>query len=814
LRLVRKSPGFSAAAILTVALGIAATTAMFTVVDGVLLQPLPYPHADRLVSLDLTPLAIDPNRRVLSPEAYFVFRDHARSLEAVGIYAEIDTDRDVNVTGLTEAERVRAIHVSDGVFQALGVRPLVGRVFTSSDDVPSAAPTVVLSYGYWQGHFGNRASVIGKSLIVDGIPREIVGVMPREFPFLDVQNLTLILPLQLPRNTTFQGNFNYYGIARLRDAASVKDASADISQMLPIMYREFPVGPGLSANMFERLRLTPSVMPLKQEVVGNVASVLWILMGGVAVVLLIACANVANLLLVRTAGREAELRLRAALGASRQRLAAQLLSESVMLGMFGGICGLGLSWAALRLLIQQAPAGVPRLDNITIDMTALFFTLGITLLTSLFVGLISVFKHTRVTFHMGSAGARSVTVGPERRRVQVLLVTTQVALAFVLLVCSGLLIRTFIALNRVDPGYVPSGVQTFRVSISPADVPDNQSVIHLERQLQEALAVLPGVSSVAFASAVPMDGNRAPQDNVFVADRENEQRPVPPPRRDMFVSPDYVRTLKIPVLAGRDFTWTDTFNNASVALISEAFAREYWQAPAAALGKRIRPAWSPPWREIVGVVGDVRAEAVDKAARSAVYWPMFVETRSAGTRVSRSVTFAVQSPLTGSSEFVTELRRTTSSFDSTLPVASVETLRSLYARSMARTSFSLILLTLAAAMAFLLSTVGLYAVVSYGVSQRTREIGVRIALGGQRRDVMVPILRGAMATITTGLAFGVLTALLLTRLLSSMLFGVRPADPQTYVLAVLLLAVATAVASYLPVRRALGMDPLVALRSE
>jgi predicted permease len=597
--------------------------------------------------------------------------------------------------------------------------------------------------------------------------REIIGILPRNFRFLDEQDVSLILPLKLDRNQTTLGNFSYFGIARLKAGVTLAQASADVARMLPITLRAFPPQPGLSVELLENARLVPNLLPLKQDVVGSVGTLLWVLMGGVAMVLLIACANVANLLLVRTAGRRTELTLRVALGASRGRIAVQLLCESALLGLLGGILSLGLSWAALRLLVRLAPSGLPRVGDIGVDVAVLCFTLGIAVSTSLLFGLIPVFKHAGARAGLPESGR---TLGPsrERQRAQDSLVTVQVALALVLLVCAGLMLRTFRMLTRVDPGFVsPALVQTFRVAIPPLDVPDSAGVSRLEQRIQERLAAIPGVAAAGFASAVPMDGDNR-LDNVFVADRTYEQGSLPPLQHLVFISPGYLHTLGIPVRAGRDLDWTETYNRVPVALVSESFAREHWRTPAEALGRRIRLSSVDDWREIIGVVGDVHDQGVDRPARSTVYWPtLLARSQSQPFRVQRTVTFVVRSPLAGSESLMKQVRQAVGSVDANLPLARVHTLNHFYARSMARTSFTLVMLGIAGGMALLLGTVGLYGVIAWSVSRRTREIGVRMALGAQSRTILALIVGRGMAIIFVGLAAGIGGALALTRLLST-----------------------------------------------
>jgi predicted permease len=814
LRMLRKAPGFTMTAILTLALGIGATTAIFGVVDGVVLQPLPYWHSEQLVSVEVSPLALDPSLRGMAPEDYFVFREQNRTFQQIGIYAETDTDRDVNVTGFAEPERVHALNVTHDVLSTLAARPMIGRVFLPSDDSPGAPATAILTYAYWQRHFSGEASVIGKTIRVDGKAREIIGVMPRDFRFLDVADLALILPLQLDRNKTELGNFSYFGIARLKPEITIGGASTDVARMLPITLEAFALRPGLSLDLLKQSRLSPSLRPLKEEVVGNVSTLLWVVMSGVGIVLLIACANIANLLLVRTEGRQHELALRAALGATRRRIALQLLQESLTIGVLGSIVGFALAYAGLHFLVAFSPAVLPRMSQISINSRVLYFTFGITLFASLLFGLIPAFKYSAV--RAGGLETRRI-LGPsrERHRARDFLVTTQIALAVILLICAGLMIRTFVVLTHVNPGFVrPSELQTFRVAIPTSDVADATAVTHIEQQIQDKLAAIPGVSAVAFTSAVPLDQD-ARFDNVFAEDRAYVQGAAPPVRHLVFVSPGYFSTLGIPLIAGRDLTWADTYSKVPVALISENFAREYWRTPADAVGKRIRIRTTDDWSQIIGVVGNVHDQGMDKPARTNVYWPP-LQTNFWGNplRAQRNVTFVVRSSLAGSESLLKQVRQAVWSVDANLPLASVYTLNHLYTRSLAPVSFTLIMLGTAGAVALLLGAVGLYGVIAYSVAQRTREIGVRVALGAQRNDVVRLFLREGMSLIVVGLPVGLAGAFAITRLLSSLLFGVRASDPVTFACAGLVLALVAFAACQIPARRALRIDPMEALRCE
>src|SRR5215471_7278347 len=776
LRLLRKSPGFNAVAVATLALGIGATSAIFSVLDSVILRPLPYPHPEQLVGVEVSPQALDPTLRGLAPEDLFVFREQSRTFQDIGLYAETDTDRDVNVTGFGEPERVHAIHVTESALSVLGVPALHGRIFSRADDSPGAPATALLAYGYWERRFGADPAVVGKTILVEGMSREVIGVMPRSFRFLDVQDLALILPLQLDRNKILLGNFSYFGVARLEAGSDIVQASADVARMLPIVLDSFPPSPGMSLDLLRKSRLTPSLRPLKGEVI----------------------ANVAKLLLVRMESRRHELSLRAAMGASRRRLAAQLLVESGAIGALGGILGLGLAYGALRFLVALAPSGLPRLSEIGVHLPVLVLTLGAGIVTSILCGLIPVLRHAGVCDGLLESG-RTLGLSRERHRARNLLVTLQVGLALVLLIASGLIFRTFRVLTHTHPGFArPAELQTFRISIPAADVADDAAVARREQQIQEKLTAIPGVSSVAFASAVPLEGDSR-FDNVFAEDRAATEGAAPPLRHLFFVSPGYLRTMGIALIAGRDFTWAESFGAAPVALVSENLAREYWRTPAAALGRRIRIRDTDDWREIVGIVGDVHDDGMDKPPRKNVYWPtLLTHFQGRPLRVQRNVTFVVRSPLAGNQHFVDQLRRALWSVDPNLPLANVYTMDHLYRRSMA----------------LLLGAVGLSGVMAYSVSRRTREIGIRMALGAEPRNVLAVILGEGILLIGSGVAIGLAASLVLTRFLSSFLFGVAATDPLTFAAVAFLLAAVALAACYIPARRALRVDPLIALRAE
>ena len=586
--------------------------------------------------------------------------------------------------------------------------------------------------------------------------------------------------------------------------------------MLGIWLKAWPVPLGFSRTMFENARFGPKVQPLKQEVVGDIRSMLWVLMGTIGLVLLIACANVANLLLVRAEGRQQELAIRAALGAGWGRIARELLLESVTLSVLGGGLGLALAYGALKLLVAKGPATLPRLAEIGIDPVVLGFTFAISLVSGLLFGLIPVLKYAGPRL-AGSlrVGGRTLSHSRERQRVRNTLVVVQVGLALVLLVGSGLMIRTFQALRNVQPGFThPEEVQLMRAYIPEAQVKDSEAVMRMQQQTLEKLAAIPGVYSVAFTNTAPMEGFNY-NDLLYAQDKNYAVGEIPPVRRFRFVSPGAFKTIGTALIAGRDFTWTDLYDKRRVAIVSENLAREMWGSAGVALGKRIRAAPRDPWREIVGVVGDVYDNGVQEKAQTIVYWPALLETFEGDSmRVTRGGAFVIRTKRAATESFLKEARQAIWSVDGNLPIFLVRTLKDIYDLSLVRTSFTLALLALAGGMALVLGIVGIYGVIAYAVSQRTREIGIRIALGAQAGEVRRMFVGNGLSLAAVGLALGLAGAFGMTRLMSSLLFGVTALDPIAYAAAAAVLTTAAALASYLPARRATAVDPVEALRAE
>ena len=791
-RVFAKQPAFASAAILTLALGIGATTAIFSVVYGVLLKPLPFQEPERLVSLaHFAPHGAGANH---GPGTYLTYRENQQVFEAIGAWDPTE----VSITGSGDPERVPGLLLSSSVLPLLRVRPMLGRAFGAEDDTPGAPRRVMLTHGYWQRRFGGSEHVVGQPLTIDGRPVEVIGVLPASFTFLRTRP-AVVLPLPLDVNAPRGISFGFQALARLKPGVTRIQANADVARMISLL-----------PPSFARLELRPNVRPLAIDVIRDVGPILWILMAAVGVVLLIACGNVANLFLVRAEGRHQELAVRGALGASRGRIARALLSESVVLAVAGGWVGVVLAQAALGLLRAIAPAELPRVDDIGIDGTVLLFTVSISVLSGALCGALAVIRFGKPSITALKEGGRSASDAPGRHRTRDALVVGQVALALTLLIVSGLMIRTFIAMRQVDPGFTrPEDVQTFVLAIPPSLMSDAQQTAGTFERVAEQLARVPGVTSVGLSSSITMDG----EDNGNYAAIEEFPDPegaMVKLRRFKSVGPGYFETMGNRLAAGRSITWTDIREERPVVIISEPLAREYWGEPAKAIGKRLRGSSSKyPWREIVGVSGNERDDGLAQPPTQIVYWPMLNESYR-----WRTMAFAVRSTRVGTAGFVQELEQAVWSINPNLPLATVQTLEEIQAGSMTQTSFALVMLGIAAGVALLIGMVGIYGVVAYAAAQRTREIGVRMALGARAEDVRHMFLRHGLWLAAIGITIGIGIALTLTRVMSAFLFGVGPMDPLTYAAVAAVLAAMTLVATYLPARRASRVDPVVALRAE
>lgn len=809
IRRLLRNPGFTAVCIVTLTLGIGATAAIFSVINGVLLKPLPYPHPEQLVALWHTAPGVKIKNLPMAPSLYFTYLDESRSLQNIGLWKPVTS----TVTGGAEPEEVPVLLAAHQTLAMLGTAPAIGRSFRASDDSPHSPRTVLLSNAYWRNRYGGASSALGHRIMIDGNAHEVIGVLPASFEFLD-QKVSLVIPLRLNRAETYLLQFTYNGIARLKPGVSLEQANADLARCLLMAPSKFPINPGFSLRTFTDARIAPTLRLQKDSLVGDIGETLWVLMGAVGIVLLIACANVANLLLVRADGRQHELAIRAALGAGLVRIARELLLESLVLGVAGGLFGLGTAFLALRLLARLNITNLPRVSQITIDPVVVAFTFGVSIAAALIFGLLPVWKYAKPALS-GTlrGGGRSMSQSKERSRARGMLVIVQVALAMILLVSSGLMIRTFHALRAVDPGFTRANeLQTMHVYIPPTQVKEPERVLRMHEAILRKLADLPGVASAAIANAVPMES--AWDSPVYVEDHGRADQ-APPVHRFKLVSPGYFSTLGSRLIAGRDLTWEETYGQAPVALVSENMARELWHHPNTALGKRVRASLKDDWRVVIGVVGDLRDNGINQKAPAIVYWPLLLKNfEGAPSRSQRGVDFLIRTPRAGSPAFIQEIRHALMSVNANLPLANERTLQAIYEKSMARTSFTLILLGLAGSMALILGFVGIYGVISYAVSQRTREIGIRIALGATLPGVTGIFVRQGLILSGIGAILGLLAALALTRLMQSLLFGVGPTDLSTYATVLAALILAALLASWLPARRATGVDPMHALRAE
>ena len=621
-RRLRRSPGFAITVVLTLAIGIGANTAVFSVLNSVLIRPLPYPEPEQLVSLRLNApgapgLADFRDELRLSASMYLTFAAHNRSFQSMGVWLP----GTASITGIAQPEQVNTALITDGVLETLDVPAAAGQWLTAADQDPRGAQRVMLSYGYWQRRFGGDPGVVGRTISVDSQSRVIAGVMPRGFKVVNY-DFDLLMPLAFDPVKQPLAGFAYRGIARLRPGVTISQADADVARLLNVWMDSWTNGPGSDPHCYQKWKITPALRPLKDQVVGSVGNVLWVVMATIGVVMLIACTNVANLLLVRADARQQELAVRSALGAGRWRIARELLLESVTLGLLGGAVGVGVAYAGLRLLTAIGPENLPRLSEISLDGRSLAFTLILSVLSGLLFGSIPVLRYAPSRQAVPLLGAmRTASVSRERQRGRNLLVVAQVAMALVLLISAVLMIRTFHAMRNVDPGFSdPASLQVMRISIPETLVRDPQTVLRIQNNIQDKLAAIPGVSSAGFAASVPMSGAEPNWDEIFI-EGKNYEGEEPPLRLFNYVSPGYFHTAGTRLVAGRDFAWTDIYGLRPVGIVSESLARELWGSPSAAIGKRFREFPSMPWHEVVGVVQDVRENGVDQISPATVYWP-------------------------------------------------------------------------------------------------------------------------------------------------------------------------------------------------
>ncbi|MFL6198004.1 MAG: ABC transporter permease [Thermoanaerobaculia bacterium] len=807
VRLLLRTPGFTLLAALTLALGIGANAAIFSVIDAVLLAPLPYRAPERLTIVYSQFPTMSFNRFWTSAPEFLELRQKSRSFEELGAW----TAGAANITGGDQPVRVKVARVSAGLFTVLGVQPELGRAFTAREDLPKTEPMVVLSHELWQRAFGADRGVLGKRVQVDGIDRTVLGVMP---PGFDVgeERVEAWVPLALdPANPGGRASHYLYLVGRLKPGVSLGQARSELAGLVERWHDELPDTHVPSPEDHPLV-----IQPLLDDLVGSVRPKMWLLMGAVGLVLLIACANVANLLLARAEARQKEIAVRTALGAQRGRLLRQFLTESVALSLLGGALGLLLAVWGVRAIVATNPESLPRVREIAVDGRVLLFTLGVSLLTGVLFGLApALHARASVMFSSLKEGGQRATAGAGRQLLRRGLVIAEVALAATLVIVGGLLIRSFWLLQQVDPGFDASNVLTFQIALPDARYPEEQQVVAFYQRLVDRLRVLPGVETAAAAWGLP------PKRQLLANDTELEGVPEPPngPAHNVdywqFVTHDYLRTLKIPIVKGRGFLPTDAAGTPGVVLVNETTAKHFWPGKDP-LGRRLRasapPDVQPPWLTVVGVVKDVKQAGLEAETGTEVYFlqPQMPETLGGASDDMYLLVRTAGDPLS----LVSQARREVRALDPGLPLADVRSLEQVVFESVAQPRFITSLALLFAAVALALAAVGTYGVLSYSVEQRTQEIGVRMALGAQARQVLGMVLAQGVGLVAIGLVLGVVLALALQRILSGMLFGVAPTDPTIFASVVVVLAAVSLLACYLPARRATRISPLVALRYE
>jgi predicted permease len=819
LRSLRRTPVFLATATLTLTIGIGASAAIFTILNGVLLRELPYGNPDRLVGAwhDLAPLSMSHAQQTSA--TYYTYARYAHTIEGIGVYQS----GAVNFAppGGAEPRRVGAAWVSAAVIPLLQVPPLRGRSFADAEDLPRGPEVAIISEALWRNAFGADGGILGRNVEIGGKTREIVGVMPRRFRFPDATT-QVWLPLALDPAATNSGGFNYSAVARLKPGVSVDVAERDFAAVLPrILDVSTEVAPGVSMQMLlDQAKPRPVLIPLREDVTGSFARTLWIVAAAAGLVLLVACFNVANLILVRADGRQRELAVREALGAGRGSVLVHFLSESATLAGLATAGGLALAWVAVRALVASGAGGagtgaIPRLEELGIDASTVGFTVAIGTLVALVCGVIPALRLGRGSLESAlRQDGRGGTAGRTQHRVRGALVASQIALALMVLAASGLLIRTWTRLSAVTLGFEPRNVATFWLSAPRARYPTSTATTTFYGRLAERVAALPGVRSAGLTSRVPLEPDGMNADPYYAEGDASAATKIPPLQIFSTVDDGFFRAMGIPLLAGRGFEPMSR-QHPDEAIISRRTAEQFYGDPTgrAALGKRFRELPGGPWVTVIGVVGDVRDTSLSAPVSETVYFP---EVASADTFFDKTYwTMALVVRTAGDpAAIVPAVQGVVRELDPTLPTFNVRPMAAVLSGSMARLSLTIVILGAAAIVTLLLGAVGLYGIMAYLVTLRTREVGVRIALGAAPRAVAVMFTRQGLVLTAIGVGGGLALFIVVARFLRGLLFGVAPNDPVTLVGAsFLLLAIAT-LASWLPARRAARVDPARTLRME
>lgn len=803
-RLLARSPGFALLAILTIGLGIGANSAIFSVVNGVVRKPLAYPDPERLLFITSRFPALNFDKFWVSPPEYFEFSEHTRLFSGVAAY----TTGAMNLAEGDRPERVNAIFVTASMFDVLGVRPLHGTVFTPEQDRPGAEPVVVLSHEIWRRAFGADPAVVGRSVLVQGRQRTVLGVMPPGFDLHDAR-AQLWLPLGLdPVNPGNRGSHYLYLVGRLGSGATPGQATAEIATMLRRWREWVPQGhaPNDTSHQFQ-------VAPLQAEVVGNVGRALWVLQGAVVLVLLIACANVANLLLARAESRHREFAVRTALGAGRGRILRQFVAEGIVLSVLGAAAGLALAFWGLKALLAANPESIPRVADITLDPTVLGFTVLVAVATGVVFGLAPLLHvgEQAVTDAIKDGGTRSTT-SAGRTRMRSGLVVAEIALAVMLVIGAGLLVRTFANLTSVDAGFDPRDRVTFALNLPAATYPDSERVVQAITGLARRLGEVPGVERVAAMEGLPP--LRRVNANTTTIEGYAPGPGDPPANIDYYqtVTSGYFETMGIAVRGGRAFTGADAIGGP-VVIINEALARRFYQGQDP-IGRRIRPPFGPdaPWFTVVGVVADVKQGGLEAPVGTELYFNFEQGPRVVGF-APRQMNLVLRTSR-GVGTLAADVRRAVAALDPSLPVIQLRSMGAVFGDSLVRQRFLSQLLGVFAVVALLLAAIGTYGILAFMVTERNREIGIRMALGAGTGQVVRLVLRQGLAMALAGVVAGVVGALALSRLTESLLYGVTPSDPVTFGAVAAAITLVAVVACLVPIRRALRVDPLAAIRAE
>ncbi len=813
LRRLARSPGFTAVCVLTLGLGIAGTTAAFSVINAVLLRPLPYRDPERLVQLWHAAPGLGMAQFEQSDASYIQYHDKAtRSFESVASYQSAAS----SLTGSQDPERVSSAYVTASFLPTLGVRPAVGRNISEEEDRPGGPAVAILSDALWRRRYGADPAMLGKTIQVDGKAREVVGIMPADFHFPDATT-ELWVQMGIDRAHLNTGSFNRNAIARLRPGVTIRAAEAE---MMPLLMRLPDDMPGvMTRTMFEQAKIRVTVHSLRDDVVGDIRPILFTVLGTVGLVLLIACANVASLFLVRAEGRTKEVAVRSALGASPRSIIKLYLGEGLVLAAAGAAIGVALAYGALQALLQLAPTSIPRASEISIDFASLGVAAAIAVLTGLFFSAIPFIRAGKAELTpMLRDGTRGSTSGRERQRVRSAFVVVQVALALVLLVGSGLLARSFQRMRAVDPGFRPDNVLTLRLSVPEATYRTPGDIARFYYQVTTRLATVPGVQVAAGTSKLPLLDAGNNNNGVWVEDHPISSTELPTIHSTVSVTQDYFKAMGIPIVEGRTFRDNGSDRASHEIIVARAFARHFWPN-GSAIGKRVKTGGpDAPWSTIVGVVGDVHDEALTKPVDEVFYQPtiglMQPQPGVPDTVVAENtMTLTIRTAGDPMAVFPA-VRSEIWALDRNLPLVNVRALSDVVSSAMARTTFTLIMIGAAAGVALLLGAIGIYGVISYMVSLRTREIGVRMALGARSDQVRRMVVRQGLTLAAIGAAIGLAGALAMSRLISSLLYGIAPHDPVTLGGVTLGLLVVAAVASWLPAMRAARIDPIEALRAE